>query len=47
MVHDAYFHSIINYDIIFWDNSPYSINIFRLQRKVIRIITSSMTKDSF
>jgi len=29
----AYFHSIMNYGITFWGNSPYSINIFRLQKK--------------
>jgi len=42
----CYFLSIMNYGIIFLCNSPYSNNIFRLQTKVLRIITSSRTKDS-
>jgi hypothetical protein len=33
MVYYAYFHSIMNNGIIFWGNSPHSINIFRLQKR--------------
>jgi hypothetical protein len=33
MVYYAYFHLIMNYDIIFWGTSPYSKNIFRLQKR--------------
>ena len=29
----------IPYDIVFWGNSPYSNCIFKLQKKVVRIIT--------
>jgi len=35
MVYYVYFHPIMNYAIIFWGSSPYSINIFRLQEKAI------------
>jgi hypothetical protein len=35
----AYFHSIMKYGIIFWDNSSSSKNVFTLQKKVIRIKT--------
>jgi hypothetical protein len=28
---------VLSYGIIFWGNSPYSIDLFRLQKKVIRI----------
>jgi len=34
----AYVHSIITYGIVFWVSSPYSKNIFKLQKRVIRII---------
>jgi hypothetical protein len=33
MIFYAYFHSLMNYGLIFWGNSPYSIHIFRLQKK--------------
>jgi hypothetical protein len=36
----------MNYSIIFWGNSPYNINIFCLQKKVIRIMTNSVNTDS-
>jgi hypothetical protein len=46
MVYFAYVHSIINFEIIFWGNQPYSEKIFKLQKIVIRIITHSKTIDS-
>jgi hypothetical protein len=33
MVYYAYFHSIMNYGIIFWGNSSYNINIFISKKK--------------
>ena len=30
----------------FWGNQPYSQNIFKFQKRVIRIITNSRTRDS-
>jgi hypothetical protein len=39
-------HSIITYDLIFWGNSPYSINIFRIQKGIIRIIINAKTRGS-
>jgi hypothetical protein len=38
MIYFAYVHSIMTYGIIFWGNSPYSIKIFRIQKKVVRIV---------
>jgi hypothetical protein len=32
MVYHAYFHSVLCYGIIFWGNSPRSIEVFRLQK---------------
>jgi hypothetical protein len=34
MVYYAYFHSIIIYGLIFWKNSPQSVKIFKIQRKI-------------
>jgi len=45
MVYFAYIHSIISYGIIFGGNKPYSDKIFKIQKRVIRIITSSRTRD--
>jgi hypothetical protein len=30
MVYHAYFHSIMNYGLIFWGNSSHSVNIFKI-----------------
>jgi len=46
MVYFACIHSIINYGIIFGGNQPYSDKIFRIQKRVVRIITSSRPGDS-
>ena len=42
----ALLHFIMNYGFIFWGNSLYSINTFRLQRKAIRIIVNTRNTDS-
>jgi len=39
-------HFIIAYGIIFWDNSPYSNNIFKLQKRAIRIIMNAGNRVS-
>jgi len=46
MVYFAHIHSIMSYVIIFWGNQPYSENIFKIQKRVIRVITHSRMRDS-
>jgi len=46
MVYFAYIHSIMSYGIIFWGNQPYSDKIFKIQKRVIRIIKNSRMRDS-
>jgi len=46
MVYFAYIHSIISYGIILGGNQPYSDKIFKIQKRIIRIITSSRPRDS-
>jgi hypothetical protein len=36
----------MSYGIIFWGNSARSISIFKLQKRIIRIITNSRNRDS-
>jgi len=45
MIHFSYFHSVINYGIIFWGNSSESNKIF-LAKKIVRNITGSRPKTS-
>jgi hypothetical protein len=46
MVYYAYFHSILNFGIIFWGNSSYTISIFRVQKRVLRILTGIGNRNS-
>jgi len=46
MVYYSCFHSVMSYGIIFWGTSPYSNNILRIQKRIIRIITNSSKRES-
>jgi hypothetical protein len=46
MIYYSYFHSIMTYGLIFCGNSPDSIKIFRLQKKIIRIMMHCRSRDS-
>ena len=37
----SYAHSIISCGIVFWGNSSYSEDIFKIQKRIIRIIMNS------
>jgi hypothetical protein len=45
-IYYSYFHFLMTYGIIFWGNSTRSIHVFRLQRRVIRIIIDYRPTDS-
>jgi hypothetical protein len=40
-IHFAYFHSIIQYGILFWGNASNSRKIFTLRKKIVRIIVGA------
>ena len=42
----SYFHSIMTYGVIFWGNSVCSQDIFKTQKRVIRIIYNLGARDS-
>jgi hypothetical protein len=46
MAYYAYFHSIMHFGIIFWGNSSYAMSIFRVQKRVLRIITGTGYRNS-
>jgi len=47
MIYYSYCHSIMTYGIILGGNSHYSNTIFRLQKRIIRIIVGLKSRDSF
>jgi len=46
MIYYSYFHSIMTYTIILGGNSHYSNTIFRVQKRIIRIIVGLRSRDS-
>jgi hypothetical protein len=46
-IYFSYMHSTIACGIIFWGNSSYSNNIFKLQKRAIRIIMNVGNRESF
>jgi hypothetical protein len=46
MIYYAYFHAIMTYGLVFWGNSSHSGNIFKLQKRIIRIIMGTRPSDS-
>ena len=45
-IYFPYAHSTISYGIIFWGNSHRSTNIFKIQRRIIRLITNTGRRES-
>jgi hypothetical protein len=42
----AYVHSVLSYGIIFWGNSIHSDLIFKIKKRIVRIIMKARNKDS-
>jgi hypothetical protein len=47
VIYYSYFHSIMDYGLIFWGNSSCSNSIFKLQKRIIRIIMGAGTRDYY
>jgi hypothetical protein len=45
-IYFSYAHSVMSYGIIFWGNSHYSDSLFKIQKRMIRIITNTARCDS-
>jgi len=46
MVYHSLFHSVMCYGIMFWGNSPHTHIIFKVQKRVLRIIVGAGYRDS-
>ena len=46
MIYHSYFRSVMTYGFLFWGNFPDSIKIFRLQKRIIRIMMGCRSRDS-
>jgi hypothetical protein len=46
LIYYSYFHSILTYGIIFWGNMHHSNVIFKMQKRIIRIMVGIRNRDS-
>ena len=46
MVYSAYFHSVLQYGIIFWGNSTHAHQVFKLQNRVVRVMSGVGPRSS-
>ena len=44
-VYFSYFHSVMSYGIIFWGNSHFNNNIFKIQKRIIRILANNGKRE--
>jgi len=47
VIYYSYFHSVMNYSLIFWGNSSFSNSISKIQKRILRIIMGTGTRDSY
>jgi hypothetical protein len=45
IIYYTYAHSLLWYGIIFWGNTPHSENIFKIQKRILRVMTGSGMLD--
>jgi hypothetical protein len=45
IIYFAYVYSLLTYGVIFWGNSVHSIKVFRIKKKIIRIM-GNLSRDS-
>jgi hypothetical protein len=46
MIYFAYIHFVMAHGIILWGNSSYTMKLFRIQKKIIRIMLGLKKRDS-
>jgi hypothetical protein len=45
-IYHSYFHSVMTYGLMFWGNSSHAESVFKLQKRVIRLIKGCGCRDS-
>jgi hypothetical protein len=45
-IYFSYVQSVTSYGIVFWGNSHHNMNIFKIQKRIMRIITNIARRDS-
>jgi len=46
MIYFSYFHLVMSYGIIFWGNAHLYVNIFKIQKRILRIMNHKSKRDS-
>jgi hypothetical protein len=46
MLYFVYFHSLFQYGIIFWGNSTHAQQVFKLQKRVVRVMSGAGPRSS-
>jgi len=46
IIYFAYFHSVLQHGIIFWGNSTYAHKVFKLQKRVARVMSGVGLRSS-
>jgi hypothetical protein len=46
LLYFSYVHSVLNYGIMFWNNSPHSKPVFIAQERIVRTNMKAKPKDS-
>ena len=46
IVYYSYFNSMMSYGLLFWGISPYSLKIFRIKKKILRIMVGCRSRAS-
>jgi hypothetical protein len=45
-IYHSYFHSVMTYGLMFWGNSSHAERVFKLQKRVVRLIKGCGYRDS-
>jgi hypothetical protein len=47
VIYHVYFHSVVMYGSILWGTSIHSSNIFKLQKRIVKLLMGAIPRDSY